>query len=140
MYDLPANRTQGVVQSAIAAVWRPEPLAMPCVVEDLPQFGFLERSAAALSWQVLRLEYALSPSGYLRAWAMLCLKTAIVLGIPATLVVPVVTIIMAGIATWTALLATAALNMLLALVYVVLIAAILATVVSVVGVRIGRIR
>jgi hypothetical protein len=111
---------------------------MPCVAQDLPQLSFLERSAAALSWQALRLEYALSPSGYLRAWAMLCMKTAIVLGIPAVLIVPVVTIIMTGIATWTALLATAALNMLLALVYVVLIAAILATVVSMIGARMAR--
>jgi len=108
---------------------------MPAPAAKLSGLGFLERSAAALVYQVLRLEYTLSPAGHLRAWALLGLMTGLVLAIPAVLVIPPVTLIAAGLATWSAYLAAIALKLLLALVYAVLFGAILAAIMGAVLVR-----
>ena len=110
------RRLPSVCRSFLATAWQPAPLATPVPVETLSVLDFMERSAAALAYQVLRLEYALSPAGHLRAWAMLSLKIGLMLAIPAILVVPPVTWILSGMATWSAHLAAIALNLLLALV------------------------
>ena len=141
MADLPttqACRIPAAVHSFFAEAWLPEPLPAPCVIKDLSRLGFLERASAALTYQVLRLEYALSPAGHLRAWVLLSIKTGLVLAIPAVLIVPLVTWLLTGLATWAALLAAIALNMLLALVYVVLIAAILSAIVGVARSKAGH--
>lgn len=130
-----SRRLPSACRSFLATAWQPMPLAMPSPVETLSGLGFMERSAAALAYQVLRLEYALSPAGHLRAWGLLSLKIGLVLAIPAVLVIPPATLILAGLATWSAHLAAIALNLLLALVYIVLFAAILSAVVGVARIR-----
>ena len=114
------------------------PVSAPMVDPDLSRMGFVPRSAEVMRFQVLRLEHALSPGGGLRCWMKLNVLLALGLAIPALLLVPPITWILAGMATWSAYLAAVVLNLLLALVYAILIAAILSTVVSMAGARSGR--
>ena len=128
---LPAARAMGLptrIKSAWALAWRPVPLPVPTVDPELARLGFVPRSAEAIRYQVLRLEHALSPGGGLRCWLKLNVLLALGLAIPAIVLVPPATAILAAFATWSAYLAAVALNLLLALVYAILIAAILSTV------------
>lgn len=128
---LPSIRTRGLptrIKSAWASAWRPMPVSAPMVDPDLSRMGFVPRSAEVMRFQVLRLEHALSPGGGLRCWLKLNALLALGLGIPALLLVPPITWILAGMATWSAYLAAVVLNLLLALVYAILITVILSTV------------
>ena len=100
--------------------------------------GFVPRSAEAIRYQVLRMEHALSPGGGLRCWLKLNVLLALGLAIPAILLVPPVTAVLVAFSTWAGYLAAATLNLLLALICIILIAAILSTVVSTIGARRGR--
>jgi hypothetical protein len=62
----------------------------------------------------LAFEYSLSPGGGLRAWLKLNMAVALFLGIPALLVVPVITVLFTAVSTWTALLLQIVLNLLYA--------------------------
>jgi hypothetical protein len=62
----------------------------------------------------LAFEYSLSPGGGLRAWLKLNTAVALFLGIPALLVVPVITVLFTAVSTWTALLLQIVLNLLYA--------------------------
>jgi hypothetical protein len=128
---LPSTRARGLptkIKSAWACAWRPVPLPAPTVDPELIGMAFVPRSAEAIRYQVLRMEHALSPSGALRCWLKLNVLLALGLAIPAILLVPPATAIIAAFATWSAYLAAVALNLLLALVCAILIAAILSTV------------
>lgn len=138
---LPSARARGLptkIQSAWVAAWCPVPLPAPIVDPELDRLGFVPRSAEVIRYQVLRLEHALSPGGGLRCWMKLNVLLALGLSIPAVLLVPPATAILAAFTTWSAYLAAASLNLLLALVYAILIAVILSTVVSMMRARRGR--
>ena len=114
------------------------PVTVPAVDPELARLSFVPRSAEVVRYQVLRLEHALSPSGGLRYWLKLNVLLALGLAIPVILLVPLATAILAAFATWSVYLAAASLNLLLALVYAILIAVILSTVVSMMAARRGR--
>ncbi|HPT26861.1 MAG TPA: hypothetical protein PLZ95_10615 [Bryobacteraceae bacterium] len=130
---LPAGRT-GSVNAAFKSIWasalRPLPVPAPTVDSGLARLGFMPRSAEVVRFQMLRLEHAISPSGAIRCWLKLNLLLGLGLAIPAVLLVPTATAILAAFANWSAYVAAVALNLLLALVYAILIAAILSAVVG----------
>ena len=102
---------------AIAAeAARPVPLDRPQVDRHLTELSAIERAAEVLRFSAYRLEYALSPGGHLRAWFKLNLLLALLLAIPTVLVMPVVTLFLGTVATWSQYLLTAAVNILLALI------------------------
>lgn len=128
---LPSTRARGLptsIKSMWASAWRPAPVPVPQIDPELVHMGFLPRSAEVVRYHVLRTEHALSPGGGLRCWLKLNVLLALGLGITAVVLVPPITWILAGMATWSAYMAAVALNLLLALVYAILIAAILSTV------------
>lgn len=138
---LPSTRARGLptrLRSSLASAWRPAPLQAPRVDPGLARLGFVPRSAEVMRFQVLRLEHALSPGGGLRCWLKLNALLALGLAIPAVLLVPPVTAMLLAFSTWAGYLAAATLSLLLALVYIILIAAILSTIVSTIGARRGR--
>ena len=138
---LPATRARGLptrIRSSLASAWRPAPLQAPRVDPGLARLGFVPRSAEVMRFQMLRLEHALSPGGGLRCWLKLNVLLALGLAIPAFLLVPPVTAVLVAFSTWAGYLAAATLSLLLALVYIILIGAILSTVVSMAGARRGR--
>ncbi len=79
--------------------WDPTPLPVPQLATDIHSMAALERVAEILRYRLMRAEYALSPNGALRAWFKLCLKIALVIGIPALLLGPILILVLTGIAS-----------------------------------------
>ena len=90
------------------------PLVPPVPSFDISSIPWAYRVTEVLRYAALALEYSLSPGGGLRAWLKLNLVIGIVLGITALIVVPMVTVLLAGMASWAALLLQIVLNLLYA--------------------------
>lgn len=107
--------------AALRNAWRPQPPPPPRLDRDVDTLPTIERVAEVTRFNVLALEQAISPNGGLRAWLKLNVLVALVLAIPAVLVVPVVTYLLGGFATWSVFLAQIAENLLRTAVMVFLI-------------------
>ena len=83
--------------------WKPQPLEMPKVHPELLKMDSVTRSAEMIRYSARAAEYWLSPDGRLREWFRLCLFIAMVLGIPALLLFPIVTLVLTSAAQWVAL-------------------------------------
>jgi hypothetical protein len=93
--------------------WHPVPLEPPQVHLNFSRWPALQRGGEVLRYSLLRLEYWVSPGGGLREWARLNVAVALLLGIPALIVVPVVTVLLGQFTTWTDSLVQIAKNFLL---------------------------
>lgn len=93
--------------------WQPETLTPPKVDPQLKELSFAERPAEVLRYSMRKAEYWLSPKGHLREWLRFNMKASVLLGIPALLVVPIVTFALGQFNTWTTLLAQTTSNMVL---------------------------
>ena len=123
------TKTRLSILSTIARIlersWRPESILLPTIDPYLTQLSFIERSAEVLRFQLLRLEYALSPEGWLREYLKLNLRIAACVAIPASILGPVIAFVLIMVVGWTASLLTIAVNCLLTLLAVIAIAALL---------------
>ncbi len=104
---------------AVMLAWRPIPVKPPELDSHLESLSGVERVAEVLRFTVLSVEAAISPRGSLRAWLKLNVLGALVLAIPAMLVVPVITYLLNGFSTWSQFLAQIANNLLQAAVSLV---------------------
>ena len=84
--------------------WNPQPLDPPIVDSKLESLSALLRSAESLRYGILSTEFWLSPQGQIREWLRSHTRVAVLLAIPAFLVMPIVTFILWQFATWMALL------------------------------------
>jgi hypothetical protein len=84
----------------VREAWVPTPLKPPRVDPDLPDLPTIERVAEVFRYAGHRLEYTLSPGGQLRAWSKLNLALALFLGIPIILLMPVVTLGLSTLTSW----------------------------------------
>jgi hypothetical protein len=84
--------------------WQPTPIEPPIADAEIEKLNGLQRSAEVFRFNLLSLEWWLSPNGRLREWLKLHGKISSILLIPAVLVVPLVTFILWQIATWIAFL------------------------------------
>lgn len=103
----------GRILIAFRSAWRPTPPHPPRIDPDLASLPALSRVTEALRYSILDFERAISPNGGLRAWAQLNLLAALVLAIPTLLVVPVITLLLSGFATWSEFLKLIFVNLLL---------------------------
>jgi len=85
-------------KALLPSIPQPQPIEPPDVDPDLPYLPALERSAEVLRYQTLRVEYALSPEGRLRAWIKLVLIAFIAIGLPILLFTPVAVYLASGFA------------------------------------------
>ena len=108
--------------------WEPQTLPMPRIDPEFHRMSGLERGAETLRFQVVRLEFSLSPRGGLREWLKLNIRLFLFLAIPAVFLIPIATCIFAGIAEATVYLRIAAVNALFTLLAILAIAFILRTV------------
>lgn len=93
--------------------WQPKALSLPQVDPKLQELSWAERSAEVFRYTVRKAEYWLSPKGLLREWLRFNTKAAILLGIPALLVAPIITFALNQFTTWAALLAQTSSSMVL---------------------------
>lgn len=91
--------------------WKPKCLDKPQVDTLLLEMNSTERSAEALRYSLLYVEYWLSPKGCLREWLRLNLIAASVLSIPTLLIVPLITILLGQVQNWITLLAATMSNL-----------------------------
>ena len=81
------------------SLWRlltgfdPQPIAPPHLDPNLLTEPSITRAAGILHHQLHRIEYGLSPGGALRAWIKLCLRIAVVIGVPALILLPILSIL-----------------------------------------------
>ena len=109
--------------------WQPKPINSPRPDPDLENLDGVQRSAETIRYSILSLEFWLSPLGNLREWIRFNGKISAVLLIPALLVLPLITFIIAEVAHWLVMLVEMSGNLiLLPLVALVAIAAITASV------------
>lgn len=95
----------------LALHWNPTPIEPPQVDQDLTKLPPIERSAEVIRYSLLKAEYWISPNGRLREWLRFNLALALIIGIPALFIVPIVTLLLGSFVTWTDLMAAAAWNL-----------------------------
>ena len=104
-------------------VWQPKPVERPQIDRSLVSLPPIQRSAEVLRYSLLKAEHWLSPNGRLRAWMKLNILAALFIGIPALIVVPILTYLLGQFVTWMLFLAQAARNLLFFTGYLLLTAA-----------------
>jgi hypothetical protein len=124
----PADSPRPAIAKAFQRAWKPVPVPPPEVDPQLTALPLIQRSAEVLRYKILQLEYAVSPEGALRGWFKLNVLLFLLIGIPAVLFVPVITLILGSLAVWTDFLANAVMNILRALVGLLAIGAIITVV------------
>ena len=87
---------------------KPEPITKPSVNRSFVRMRPLERAAEVLRYSALKTEHWLSPNGRLREWMRLNILAAFLIGIPALIIVPILTFLLGQFATWMLFLAQAA--------------------------------
>ena len=107
-----ASSIPATIGRALMLAWHPIPIEPPALDSHLETLSGVERVAEVLRFYVLSIEAAISPHGGLRAWLKLNVLAALVVAIPATLVVPVVTYLLSGFSNWSLFLAEIANNLL----------------------------
>lgn len=91
-------------RSILNRVLRPEPLLPPAIDPDLLALGPLERAGEVLRYSLHQAEFWLSQTGLLRAWLRFSLRCALLLGVPALLLAPVISFLLHQGKTWAELL------------------------------------
>jgi hypothetical protein len=80
--------------------WTPTPIDPPKPDPKVDALTGAQRSAEVVRYSILSLEFWLSPMGKLREWVRLNSKLSAVLLIPAVLILPLITYILAQVAGW----------------------------------------
>ena len=90
--------------SAFSSAFKTSDIQRPVIDPSLSELPIFERISEVLRYKILMLEFELSSNGGLRAYIKLMLITSFFLGIPAILVVPIITSILGQFVTWSAFL------------------------------------
>jgi hypothetical protein len=93
--------------------WQPAPLARPTVIRELPRLPAIQRYSEVVRYSWARLEYWVSPGGRLREWARFNIGLALLIGLPAVCIVPIITFLLGQFTSWTNDLVQIAQNLLL---------------------------
>lgn len=86
---------------------KPVPLKMPTIDNDFNNLSTVERVAESLKYNLLCIEYSISPKGGLRQRIKINLSLFLLFGIPILVFVPLATYLMGGFANISKLLADA---------------------------------
>ena len=110
MGDRPLNRPS--LFSRFLAAWTPTPIPKPQIDPHLDELPSLQRIAEVCRYLCLRLEYAVSSGGTLRAWVRVNLMVLLTGIVPALLVVPLLTLLASEFTSFTGYLLQASRNLL----------------------------
>jgi hypothetical protein len=80
--------------------WSVKPVDTPSIDADFPHLDSLTRSAESIRYSILSFEYWISKGGQVREWVRHNSRLAILLAIPAFLVLPVITFILGQLVLW----------------------------------------
>ena len=96
----------------LLAAWTPTPIPMPQIDSHFDELTVLQRIAEGCRYLCLRLEYAVSSGGTLRAWVRVNLMVLLTGIVPALLVVPLLTLLASEFTSLTGYLLQASRNLL----------------------------
>lgn len=121
------------VTAWIESQWSPKPINPPSVDPELGQLDGLQRSAEAIRYSILSIEFWISPNGQAREWLRQNARLAVWIAIPAFLIMPVITFVLAQLNGWIGILVAIAGNLI-----VFPVVAILAGLVILIAIRIVK--
>lgn len=110
MGDRPLHRP--TLLARFLAAWTPTPIPKPQIDPRLDELPSLQRIAEVCRYLCLRLEYAVSSGGTLRAWVRVNLMVLLTGIVPALLVVPLLTLLASEFTSLTGYLLHASRNLL----------------------------
>lgn len=84
------------------AQWQPQPIDPPSVDPGIDGLDPLQRSAEAIRYSVLSIEFWISPNGQVREWLKHNSHLAAWLAIPAFLILPIITFMLVQVGGWIA--------------------------------------
>lgn len=87
------------------------PVPLPVIDPELTRYPAIERSAEVIRYSTAKAEYWLSPGGTLRSVLRLCIKVALLFGLPVIIIGPVVLLALEYLAAASASLAIIAANL-----------------------------
>ncbi len=88
--------------------WEPKPVSPPKADPQIGQMDSLSRSAEAIRYSILSIEFWISPDGQAREWLRNHTRLAVLLGIPAILVMPLIGFILWQLLSWAGMLTSLA--------------------------------
>ena len=109
MGDRPLHRP--TLLARFLAAWTPTPIPKPHIDPHLDELPSLQRIAEVCRYLCLRLEYAVSSGGTLRAWVRVNLMLLLTVIVPALLVVPIQTLLVNELTLFTGYLLQASRNL-----------------------------
>jgi hypothetical protein len=92
----------------IKGMWHPTPITPPVVDDEFVHMDGISRAAESWRYNILCLEFWLSPQGALREWVRQVIRFSLPLAAPAFLVIPLITFILTSFLRWTILMASIA--------------------------------
>ena len=144
---VPQKSTGGSIKKTISSYFPATtiPLDPPILDQEFDKLSILERITESLKYNLLSIEYAISPKGGLRQWIKINISLFLLFGIPIMLFIPLATYFMDGFANVmgslsnaTRYLFTAALNILKTIGVLIIIASILCLIFKFLALRYGR--
>ena len=109
--NLVAASSAPAILRKIRQHWHPAQVSKPTVDPELAQLNHVQLSVEVFRHSALSAEWFLCPSGTLREWLRLNIVAALIIGIPAVVIVPIVTYLLGQFVTWTELLVRIAKNL-----------------------------
>ena len=93
--------------------WQPQKLNPPAVDPMFPAMDAIQRSAESIRYSILSWEFWASPNGQVREWLRHNTRAAVLLFIPALIIIPLIGFALSHIAGWTVALQTIAGHMII---------------------------
>jgi hypothetical protein len=137
-----SDSSQSIIRTITAEVlgWNPRQLQQPALAGDFSDMVAVEKGGEAIRYQLLRLEYVLSPNGVLREWLRLVVRAAVLLGIPLLFLLPVLFYFFGSVSALSALFADCIFEVVVAVVPVLAVLIICKAVALILGGRRGSSR
>ena len=119
---------QNKISQKIKRGWQPKPLKPPKVDPKIESLDAIQRSAESIKHSILSTEFWVSPNGQVREWLRHNGRLAILIGIPAFVILPIITFVLWQLGVWIVMLVSIAGNLiifpLLAFIALIVIAAV----------------
>jgi len=108
------KKTEKFIKLALSSYFptTPAPLKKPVIDDDFQNLPIIERVTESIKYNILCLEYSISPKGGLRQWFKLNISLLLLFGIPILIFVPLATYFMRGFTDISELFANATLFLL----------------------------
>jgi hypothetical protein len=96
----PTNDIKARLRSLFTFGWNPKPIKEPEVDPELLDLDPLTRSAESIRYSILSLEFWISPNGQVREWIRNNTRLAMILAIPALVILPIITFALWQLVSW----------------------------------------